>query len=206
MAAPGWPHTAYDGRVGIRPLRMRDAGAWSELRLRNEAWLAPWDGRPPDASESTWQERNSPTAYGVALRVYRREARLGRCLPFGVVLDGELVGQVTVSSVVRGALQSASVGYWVSEQVAGQGVMTAALALVVDHCFGPVGLHRVEADIRPENGPSRRVVDKLGFREEGYRPKFLFIDGEWRDHLCFALTVEDVPEGMLTRWEAVRGR
>jgi ribosomal-protein-alanine N-acetyltransferase len=206
MAAPGWPHTAYDGRVGIRPLRMRDAGAWSELRLRNEAWLAPWDGRPPDAPASTWQERNSPTAYGVALRVYRREARLGRCLPFGVVLDGELVGQVTVASVVRGALQGASVGYWVSEHVAGQGVMTSALALVVDHCFGPVGLHRVEADIRPENAPSRRVVEKLGFREEGYLPKFLFIDGEWRDHLCFALTVEDVPEGMLARWEAVRGR
>jgi len=205
MAAPGWPHTAYDGRVGIRPLRMRDAAAWSELRLRNEQWLAPWDGRPPGVAPGTWEERNSPTAYGVALRAYRREARLGRCLPFGVVLDGELVGQLTVTSIVRGALQGASVGYWVSEHVAGQGVMGSALALVVDHCFGVVGLHRLEASIRPENVPSRRLVEKLGFREEGCHLAMLFIDGAWRDHLCFAVTVEDVPEGMLARWHAVSG-
>ncbi len=206
MGAPGWPHTAYDGRVGIRPLRLRDAGAWSELRLRNEQWLTPWDGRPPDAPDTSWQERNSPAAYGVALRAYRREARYGRCLPFGVVLDGDLVGQVTVHNIVRGALQSGAVGYWVSEHVAGQGVMATALALVVDHCFGQVGLHRVQADIRPENVPSRRLVEKLGFREEGRHPRLLHIDGAWRDHLSFAVTVEELPEGMLARWRGVRGR
>lgn len=206
MVAPGWPHTAYDGRVGIRPLRMRDAGAWSELRQRNEAWLAPWDGRAPEGPQVPWRDRNSPAAFGVALRTYRREARLGRCLPFAVVLDDELVGQVTVQNVVRGALQGGAVGYWVSEHVAGQGVMASALAMVVDHCLGPVGLHRVQADIRPENAPSRRLVEKLGFREEGYHPRLLFIDGAWRDHLCFAVTAEDLPEGVLARWRSVRGR
>jgi ribosomal-protein-alanine N-acetyltransferase len=205
MVVPGWPHTAYDGRVGIRPLRMRDAGAWSDLRLRNEAWLAPWDGRVPGAAPSTWHERNSPTAYGIALRTYRREARLGRSLPFAVVLDGDLVGQITVASVIRGAAQWASVGYWVSEHVAGQGVMASALSLVVDHCLGPVGLHRVEAQVRPENRPSCRLVEKLGFREEGLHQRLLFIDGEWRDHLCFAVTAEDVPHGMLARWHTLRG-
>jgi ribosomal-protein-alanine N-acetyltransferase len=205
MVVAGWPYTAYDGRVGIRPLRMRDAGAWSDLRLRNEAWLAPWDGRVPGAPPSTWHERNSATAYGIALRTYRREARLGRSMPFAVVLDGHLVGQITVASVVRGAAQSASVGYWVSEHVAGQGVMPSALSMVVDHCFGPVGLHRVEAQVRPENRPSCRLVEKLGFRQEGLHQRLLHIDGDWRDHLCFAVTAEDVPEGMLTRWHALRG-
>ena len=64
--------------------------------------------------------------------------------------------------------------------------------MAIDHCFFVVGLHRVEASIRPENHASRRVVEKLGFREEGLRRRYLHIDGAWRDHLCYALTVEDV--------------
>jgi ribosomal-protein-alanine N-acetyltransferase len=133
------------------------------------------------------------------LRVMRRESRAGRSLPFAVLLNGSLAGQVTVSNVVRGAFQSASVGYWVDHAAAGRGVMPTALAMVVDHCFTAVGLHRIEANIRPENGPSLRVMRKLGFREEGLHPRFLYIDGGWRDHLCFALTAEDVPDGLLSR-------
>jgi ribosomal-protein-alanine N-acetyltransferase len=79
-------------------------------------------------------------------------------------------------------------------------VLPTALALVLDHCFGPVGLHRVEADVRPENAASRRVVDKLGFREEGLRRRYLFIDEQWRDHISYALLREDVPEGVLRRY------
>ena len=105
-----------------------------------------------------------------------------------------------MANIVRGAFQSASVGYWVDGRLAGLGITPTALALVVDHCFTEVGLHRIEANVRPENGPSRRVVEKLGFREEGLHPRFLYIDEDWRDHLCFALTVEDVPEGVLRRW------
>jgi ribosomal-protein-alanine N-acetyltransferase len=202
MPALGWPATLFYGPVGLRPLRMRDAGAWSELRLRNEQWLKPWDGRPPNAPESTWAERNSPGAYGVTLRSYRRDAKLGRCLPFAITLDNDLVGQLTVGNIQRGAFHSGYVGYWVAEEAAGQGVMPTALALAVDHCFTEAGLHRIEANIRPENGPSRRVVEKLGFREEGLHPRFLFIDGAWRDHLCFALTAEDVPDGLMARWKS----
>lgn len=200
MSAQGWPASASSGRVGIRPLRLRDAGAWSESRVRNEQWLARWEGRQPGLPEATWAERHSPGSYTAMLRVLRRESKEGRCLPFAVTYDGELAGQVTVANVVRGAFQSASVGYWVDGRLAGRGVIPTALALVVDHCFTEVGLHRVEANIRPENGPSRRVVDKLGFRQEGLHPRYLYIDGEWCDHLCFALTVEDVPEGLLRRW------
>lgn len=204
MAAPGWPATLHEGRVGVRPLRTRDAGRWSELRTHDEQWLRRWEGRPPDADESSWADRHSPVAYGAALRTWRREAKAGRCLPFGVTLDGALVGQVTVMSIVRGAFQSAAIGYWVASEVAGQGVTPAALALVVDHCFGEVGLHRVEVNIRPENAPSLRVVEKLGFRREAVHEHYLHIDGAWRDHVSFALTVEDVPGGLVARWRESR--
>jgi ribosomal-protein-alanine N-acetyltransferase len=202
VAAPGWRSREVEGPVGIRPLRLRDAGTWSALRIRNEAWLAPWEGRQPGLPDATWAERHSPASFSVMLRVLHREAKAGRCLPFAVTYDGELVGQVTVSNIVRGAFQSASVGYWVAQERAGRGVAPTALALVVDHCFTTVGLHRIEADVRPENAASLRVVDKLGFRQEGLHPRFLYIDGEWCDHLSFALTVEDVPEGLLARWRA----
>lgn len=196
---PGWPATAVDGRVGIRPLRLRDANAWSETRIRNQEWLTPWEGQQPQLPPTSWEDRHSPSAFVATLRILRREAKQGRCLPFAVTYDGELAGQVTVSNVVRGASQSASVGYWVDVRLAGRGVIPHALAMVVDHCFENAGLHRIVANVRPENDASRRVVEKLGFREEGRHPRFLFIDGEWRDHVCFAVTVEDLPEGMLKR-------
>jgi len=199
--AVGWPAKLYADGVGLRPPRMRDAGAWSVLRMRNEAWLAPWDGRPPSGGPHTWEERNSPTAYGVALRVWRKEARFGRMLPFAVTYDGQLVGELNVQNVVLGAFRSAAVGYWVSEEVAGRGVMPTALALAVDHCFGVVGLHRLEASIRPENARSRRVVEKVGFRQEGLHERYLYIDGAWRDHVMYALTSEEVPQGALASYQ-----
>jgi ribosomal-protein-alanine N-acetyltransferase len=200
--AIGWPASLQDGRVGLRAPRMRDALAWSTLRTNDEEWLSPWEGRPPQAPESTWAERHTPAAYGATLRVWRREARAGRALPFLVTYDGDVVGQLTAMNVQLGAFRSTPVGYWVSSEVAGRGVIPTALALLVDHCFTEVGLHRVEANIRPENAASRRVVEKLGFREEGRHARYLFIDGAWRDHLMYAVTAEDVPEGLLARWHA----
>lgn len=202
MATPGWPVTMVEGSVGIRPLRMRDAAVWSESRIRNEEWLAPWEGRQPGLPFATWEERHSPATYAAMLRVLRREAKEGRTLPVAVTYDGHLAGQVTVSNIVRGAFQSAAVGYWVDGRLAGRDIIPTALAMVVDHCFTEVGLHRVEANVRPENAASRRVVEKVGFREEGHHSRFLFIDGDWRDHLSFAMTVEDVPEGVLRRWRS----
>jgi ribosomal-protein-alanine N-acetyltransferase len=200
--AVGWPAKLYADGVELRPPRMRDAAAWSALRLANADWLSPWDGRPPGAPATSWEERNSPAAYGVALRVWRREAKAGRMLPFAITYDGELVGELNVQNVVLGAFRSAAVGYWVSEHVAGRGVTPVALALAVDHVFGVVGLHRVEASIRPDNSRSRRVVEKLGFREEGLHRRYLFIDGAWRDHVTYALTTEDVPSGALAAYRA----
>jgi ribosomal-protein-alanine N-acetyltransferase len=200
----GWPVVLQDARVGLRPLRVRDATAWSEVRIRNERWLSPWEGRPESQPPSTWADRHSPVVYAAMLRNVRKEARAGRTMPLAVTYDGRLAGQVTASNVVHGAFDSASVGYWVDGALAGRGVLPTALALLVDHCFVTAGLHRIEANIRPENVASRRVVEKLGFRQEALHLRYLFIDGAWRDHLSYAVTREDVPEGMVRRWHAVR--
>lgn len=156
--------------------------------MRNEIWLAPWE----PTSASTWDERNSVSAWPPLHSALRGAARHGTMLPFMIWYGGRLVGQVNVSNVVHGALRSCTVGYWVDEMVAGRKITPTALALVIDHCFGPVGLHRVEVDIRPENRASLRVVEKLGMRREGFYERFLDIDGGWRDHIAFAMTVEEL--------------
>ena len=99
---------------------------------------------------------------------------------------------------------TATLGYWVDQDRAGRGIVPTAVALATDHCFKTLGLHRMEINIRPENAASLRVVEKLGFRDEGLRPRFLHINGEWADHRSFALTSEEVPEGILARWLARR--
>ena len=201
MAARGWPATLVGGRVGVRPLRLRDAEAWSELRVRNEAWLTPWEGRSPELHRTgpAWTERHSPGAFVAMHRAMRKESRVGRSLPFGVTWDGRLCGQVTVANVVRGAFESATMGYWVDGDLAGRGITPTAVALVADHCFSEVGLHRLEINVRPENAASRRVAVKLGFREEGLMKDYLFIDGAWRDHVGYALTAPEAEDGLLAR-------
>lgn len=170
--------------------------------MRNREWLEPWEGAPESAPPASWEDRHTAGVFGSLLRAGRREARAGRSFPFAVTYEGRLAGQVTVSSVVRGAFDSGAIGYWVDRRLAGRGVVPTAVALVVDHCFDVARLHRVEAQVRPENAASLRVVHKLGFRPEGRHERYLFIDGAWRDHLGFALVRDDVPEGLLRRWTA----
>lgn len=189
-----WPVVLREGGVVLRPLRRRDARRWRSVRRVNATWLAPWEATHPGGD-------GAPPTFGQMVRRLSREARAGRMLPFAVELDGELVGQVTVSGITWGSLCSASAGYWVDHRVAGRGVIPTALAMAVDHCFA-LGLHRVEVSIRPENAASLRVAHKLGFRHEGRRLAFLHIDGAWRDHETFALTAEEVPDGVLARWRA----
>ena len=111
---------------------------------------------------------------------------------------------------MRGSAQFASLGYWIDKEFAGRGIMPRAVAMAIDHCFFTAGLHRVEIAIRPENSNSLRVVEKLDIHEVGFAPKFLHIDGAWRDHRIYAITVEECPEGMLvppltpTKWQFLR--
>jgi ribosomal-protein-alanine N-acetyltransferase len=194
----GWPVVLTEGPVRLRALRRSDEAAWMRLRAENAGWLEPWDATSPVPVEG-----RRPT-FGQFVRTLDRQGRQGGSLPFAVEHEGALVGQLTVSGITYGSLYSASIGYWISRHVAGLGITPTAVALATDHCFGGLGLHRVEINIRPENGPSLRVVEKLGFRDEGLRERYLHIQGVWRDHRTFALTAEEVPGGLLARWRATR--
>jgi ribosomal-protein-alanine N-acetyltransferase len=135
------------------------------------------------------------------VRRLRAEASQGRVMPFVITYRDRLVGQLTVGSITWGSLRGGHIGYWIDREFAGRGITPTAVALATDHCFS-IGLHRIEVNIRPENVASRRVAEKLGFRAEGLRPSYLHIDGDWRDHLAFALTGEEIPGGVLNRWIA----
>lgn len=197
---PGWPVVLDYGAIKLRPMRLRDAGDWRTARLLSREWLEPWEATAPGARPA-----DAGRGYAEAVRALRRDARLGLTFPFGLLVDEQFVGQVTVGAIARGSANSAYLGYWIAKSHAGRGIMPTALALVVDHCFAAAGLHRVEANIRPENVASRRVVEKLGFRLEGTRERYIHIAGAWSDHLSYALTIEDVPGGLLKRWLAESG-
>src|ERR1700761_2667770 len=190
---PGWPTSVGPLRVAaglirLRPVRLRDAAKWSRARMADRKHLEPWE----PSTEADWTARHSVSAWPAVCSSLRAEARNGRMLPYVIELNGEFCGQLTVGNVAHGALRSAWIGYWVSSSVTGGGVATGALALGLDHCFGPVRLHRVEATVRPENAASRAVLAKVGFREEGLLKRYLQVDGGWRDHLLVGLTIEEV--------------
>ena len=200
-----WPVTLRHGPVQLAPMRQRDRAAWDEVRRANAAWLRPWEATLPPGAQP------GPSTYAALVRALTRQAREGRMLPWLVFYDAggrggrRLAGQLTVSGIVGGSASWGQIGYWVDERLAGRGIIPTAVALTVDYCFDVMRLHRIEIAIRPENVASLRVVEKLRFRPEGLRPRYLHIDGDWRDHLVFALNAEEVPGGMLRRWEGLQG-
>lgn len=169
----------------LRPLRPEDSEEYVSLRARNRHWLGPWDATSPVPVTGS-------RTFDDVVDFYQEEALSGRMLPFVIEAEGALVGQINVSNIVLGSFRSCTVGYWVAQSVAGKGIVPTGLALAADHVFVMLGLHRVEINIRPENTASLAVVRKLGFRDEGLRPRMLHIDGDWRDHRSFALTTEDL--------------
>jgi len=201
MAAWGfWPVTLTSGDLTLRPIRLRDGAEWAAVRRRNADWLAPWEASTPDAGSRL------PT-YAQMVRSLNRQARAATALPFVITERWDdsrhqsLVGQLTVSGITWGSAMAATLGYWVDRDRAGRGIAPTAVAMATDYCLLTLGLHRMEINIRPENARSLRVVEKLGFRPEGLRPRFLHIAGAWADHLSFALTTEELPTGgLLARW------
>lgn len=187
--------TLTDGDVTVRPIAVRDAKALQRELVANRAWLRRWEATNPEGGYII------DTRSGI--RALLAQARDGVGMPFAVEVGGVFGGQLNVSQMAYGSLSSCAIGYWIAERFAGRGVTPTAVALVTDAIFERVGLHRVEICIRPENEASLRVVEKLGFRYEGLRRRYIHIDSAWRDHFAFALTREDIgPTGVLGRWRA----
>src|SRR3954465_4839694 len=189
MAIP----TLTSGSVGIRPIRLRDARAVERELVEGRSWMREWEATSPRGSVG-FDTRGS-------IRALQQNARNGHGLPFIIEGDGELAGQLNVTSIAYGSLSSATIGYWIAERFAGRSATPIAVALATDHCFQSLGLHRMEICIRPENAKSLRVVEKLGFRYEGLRRRYIHINGDWRDHFCFALVAEELRDGVLRRWK-----
>jgi len=184
------------GPVSIRLVRARDARVLQQLLLDNRSWLRRWEATSPDG----------PVSFDMRLSIRRllQQHREGSGVPYVMEYDGEVTGQLNVWGIARGSLASATIGYWIAEKFAGRNITPISVALATDICFRELNLHRVEICIRPENRASLRIVEKLGFRYEGYRRRYIHIDGDWRDHYAFALVREDVPEGVLQRWASGR--
>ncbi len=165
------------------------------MRLSERAHLEPWE----PSAEGSWNARHHTSSWPGILSGLKAEARKGHMLPMAIEVDGDFCGQITVGNIVRGALRSGWIGYWVSKDFNGRGVATAALALGLDHCFGSAGLHRVEATVRPENLASQAVLRHVGFRQEGLLKNYLDVDGGWRDHLLVAITSSEVQGSVADR-------
>ncbi len=198
-----WPVVLRDGstapEIVLRPLRLGDEAEWHRLRLENADNVRPWEPTLPPGATS-----RAPVSYAQFVRDLDQEARSDRAMPWCIEVAGHLVGQVHIFGIVRAAQQSAAAGYWLAEAASGQGIATRALALAIDHALGPAGLHRVEVNIRLDNDRSLALVRRMRLREEGIRKRYLHIDGEWRDHLSFAVTAEELAgESLLGRLSQV---
>lgn len=188
-----WPVTLRHDEVTIRPMKVSDARRWHQLRLENQSWLQEWEASlPPESSARALTYRQSA-------RKMLKDAKDGSCMPFIVEYQGIVCGQLTVSGITFGSLRSCNFGYWIAQDFAGRSIMTTAVALVTDHLFYSVNLHRVEVAIRPENIPSNRLVVRLGFELEGMRKQFLHINGEWRDHNIYVLRRDQVTTSRISQ-------
>jgi ribosomal-protein-alanine N-acetyltransferase len=169
------PHGA---RVRLRVLSRDDRTEFLALARDSRRLHRPWT-YPPERADQ-FDELYSRS---------RREDFV--CLLSCLVETGAITGVFTISQIVRGAFQSAYRGYYAHERYAGQGLMREALEQVLDHAFGPLGLHRIEANIQPGNAPSIALARGAGFRLEGFSPRYLLIGGQWRDHERYAITVDE---------------
>lgn len=171
-------------RLDLIPAHEDLADKVIDFYKRNEAHLAPWDPpKPADFYTPAFQRKR--------LRKAAADAKEGKELRWWFCLRDDhqhLIGNIGLSAIVRGAFQNAMLGYAIDAQFQGQGLMQEGLSAVIAYAFSPeINLHRIQANVRPENIRSLRVLQQLGFEREGFAPAYLFIDGEWRDHVMHAL-------------------
>ena len=185
----------FGRRVLLRPLVASDFPAWREVRRRNVDWLTKWEAQRIHGQPDVVEDRD---AFAVRCSARQRERQLGTGYGFGIFINGDFAGEINLSAVQRGPFQSAYVGYWIDEKHAGNGYMPESLIVLAQYAFDDLHLHRIQISIIPRNSASRRVVDKLGIREEGIAVRYLEINGVWEDHVRYGLTSEE--------WEANRDK
>jgi ribosomal-protein-alanine N-acetyltransferase len=172
--------------VYLRYPRMGDYLAWSKLRGESRAFLSPW--------EPVWaRDELSKSAFRRRLKRYQKESRLDTAYAFFVFRDEDdaLLGGCTLSNVRRGVIQCCALGYWIGERFARQGYMHSAVRALIPFIFATLGMHRIEAACLPSNEPSKNLLQKAGFRQEGVARRYLQINGEWQDHVLFALLEDE---------------
>jgi ribosomal-protein-alanine N-acetyltransferase len=175
------PYRLTGDRVFLRSPERGDYEAWASLRAGSRDFLSPWEPNwPPDAL--------SRASFRARVARYAEDWRTDQAYNFFLFANDEtLVGGIGLSNIRRGVSETASLGYWVGEPFARQRYMTSALPLVVDFAFERLGLHRLEAACLPSNIPSRSLLARAGFQQEGYAREYLCIAGKWQDHLLFAI-------------------
>lgn len=176
-------HRPAPAGVALRLVTPDDAPALAALVLANRDFLAPYE---PERDDAYFTEEVQLRAVETALERYAR----GASVPLLVLEHDQVVGRLTVDDVVRGAFQSAHLGYWVSEHVGGRGVATAAVALAVRLATEELALHRLQADTLPDNARSQQVLLHNDFERIGYAPRYIRIAGRWRDHVLFQRLAE----------------
>ena len=177
-----WPVVLSDDQIFLRPLRFRDRLLWNRVRAENREWLSPWEATIPAVSEESYKEL--PT-YFEMVKILNHEARQGRSFSFAIWNEKNLIGQISLGGVIYGAMRGGHIGYWIDRNFANRGYTTKAVEILTQYAFDVLKLHRVEINLRPENASSRRVAEKAGYIFEGERHRYLHIDGQWRDHICF---------------------
>ncbi|MFN3673772.1 MAG: GNAT family N-acetyltransferase, partial [Bosea sp. (in: a-proteobacteria)] len=159
---------------------------WSLLRIESRAFLTPW--------EPVWHE-DDLTRNSFRLRVKRAAREMAADEAYSLFVietgTGALLGGLTLGLVRRGVAQACTLGYWMGQRHAGKGHMTEAVRGALQFAFSDLALHRVEAACLPNNLPSRRLLERVGFQQEGLARAYLRINGAWEDHLLFAALASD---------------
>ncbi len=178
----------YGRRLMLRPLTAADWVQWSEVRLRNEQWLVPWE---PLRSPTMLDPTRDRDAFAARCSARDRDRQLGIAYGFGIFVGAEFAGEINLNGVVRGALQGGTIGYWIDRAKAGQRYTAEGVVTLAKFSFEQLHLHRLEICIVPRNSNSRRVMEVLAIREEGIASRFLEINGAWEDHVRYGITAEE---------------
>ena len=177
-------HVALDGQLSLCPLEIADARQLAEAYRRNRQHLQPWE--PARPAEFFTEAHQAATLAAAA-----EARRSGLAFPFGLFEHKKLIGRFNISGVVRGAFQSASLGYWIDHEHTGRGLASRAVAKLRTAALNDLGLHRLEASTLPYNRGSQRVLEKNGFVRIGMAPNYLKIAGRWQDHYLYQAILHD---------------